>query len=80
MNTPTLNNILNIRRGLWRPEKCCINYEVPLAVLKAIGTMATYSNNDKDSNNENVPCHLASLGKYLFEEENDLNENDESLV
>jgi len=43
----TINSILTTRAGLRRIDKCCFDYQFPPSIFRQVGTMATYTKQDK---------------------------------
>ena len=48
MRISTLNSILAIKYGLKRHGQCCYQYELPRDVVKKIGSLEAYENEDAD--------------------------------
>lgn len=56
MNIKLLTAILRIRCGLRLEGKCCNNYELPVSVIKQIGTKESYQSDLDDDGAERNDC------------------------
>ena len=54
MKVSTINNILSIRHGLKRHGKCCYDFDIPLEVIKKIGTTEVYDTKKTEDENINA--------------------------
>lgn len=53
MNSPMLTSILYIRSSLKRQNKCCNDFKFPVSLVREIGTLDIYKNNNESSDDDN---------------------------